>query len=134
MNSLRKSYSTFGVAQTALLYISAARSSPSGQQSPRRLKTQPRRRRKVARSNVDIPHRVRAVYGRHLGIAGATVAIPTWHCSTGITASARCAPAVAPISRNTRWTVADSPYGAHLVSEPGGSGRGAGGVLFAMML
>jgi hypothetical protein len=36
----------------------------------------------------DIPHRVRAVYGRQLGIAG-VVATPTWRCFTGITPSIR---------------------------------------------
>jgi hypothetical protein len=37
----------------------------------------------------DIPRRVRAVYGRQLGISGRTVATPTSRCSTGITASIR---------------------------------------------
>jgi hypothetical protein len=62
----------------------------------------------------DIPHRVRAVYGGNWASPERTVAIPTWRCSTGITASIR--------SRATR----SSPGGRRKLARCAGRVRRAG--------
>jgi hypothetical protein len=73
----------------------------------------------------DIPHRVRAVYGRQLGIAEQTVASPMWRSSIGIAASTRSR--ATPLSLAGRQKLRRCASSSRLISpdqakaEPSGS-------------